>query len=173
MLDALRDLDWAPRSLRRMRRDLDATVARLRHDLAREPEENEIAGAMSLSPEQYAKVLDQVRSLELGAVRQLDATGEDGTPLLELCIDSDEAPDAQLERVELRRLLAKALMELPERERQILALYYEEEMTMAEIGAVIGVCESRVSQLRSLALSRLRASMRESLGTAAGSRRGV
>lgn len=166
MLDALRDLDWAPRSLRRMRRDLDATIARLRHDLAREPEESEIADAMSMSAEEYAKVLDQVRTLELGAVRQLDATGEDGTPLLELCIDADEAPDAQLERVELRRLLAKALMELPERERQILALYYEEEMTMAEIGAVIGVCESRVSQLRSLALSRLRASMRESLGTA-------
>lgn len=163
MLDALRDLDWAPRSLRRMRRDLDATIARLRHDLAREPEETEIADAMSLSTEEYAKVLDQVRSLEIGAVRQLDATGEDGTPLLELCIDSDEAPDAQLERTELRRLLGKALMELPERERQILALYYEEEMTMAEIGAVIGVCESRVSQLRSLALSRLRASMRESL----------
>lgn len=170
MLDALRDLDWAPRSLRRMRRDLDATIARLRHDLAREPEEDEIADAMSLSAEEYAKVLDQVRSLELGAVRQLDATGEDGTPLLELCIDSDEAPDAQLERTELRRLLAKAIMELPERERQILALYYEEEMTMAEIGAVIGVCESRVSQLRSLALSRLRTSMRASLNLA-GSRK--
>ena len=163
MLDALRDLDWAPRSLRRMRRDLDATVARLRHDLAREPEENEIADAMALSPEEYAKVLDQVRSLDLGAIRQLDATGEDGTPLLELCIDPEEGPDAQLERTELRRLLAKALMELPERERQILALYYEEEMTMAEIGEVIGVCESRVSQLRSLALSRLRTSMRASL----------
>jgi RNA polymerase sigma factor for flagellar operon FliA len=167
MLDALRDLDWAPRSLRRMRRDLDATIARLRHDLAREPEENEIAEAMALSAEEYAKVLDQVRSLELGAVRQLDATGEDGTPLLELCIDSDEGPDAQLERVELRRLLAKALLELPERERQILALYYEEEMTMAEIGEVIGVCESRVSQLRSLALSRLRTSMRAALAAPA------
>ena len=121
---------------------------------------------MALSPEEYAKVLDQVRSLDLGAIRQLDATGEDGTPLLELCMDPEEGPDVQLERVELRRLLAKALMELPERERQILALYYEEEMTMAEIGEVIGVCESRVSQLRSLALSRLRASMRASLARA-------
>jgi RNA polymerase sigma factor for flagellar operon FliA len=164
MLDALRDLDWAPRSLRRMRRDLDATVARLRHDLAREPDEDEIAAAMALSPQEYAKVLDQVRTLDVGAVRQLDATGEDGTPLLELCMDPEEGPDVQLERVELRRLLANALMELPERERQILALYYEEEMTMAEIGEVIGVCESRVSQLRSLALSRLRASMRTALG---------
>ena len=164
MLDALRDLDWAPRSLRRMRRDLDATIARLRHDLAREPEETEIAAAMSLSPAEYAKVLDQVRTLDLGAIRQLDATGEDGTPLLELCMDNDEGPDVQLERTELRQLLAKALLELPDRERQILALYYEEELTMAEIGEVIGVCESRVSQLRSLALSRLRASMRLALG---------
>ncbi len=163
MLDALRDLDWAPRSLRRMRRDLDATVARLRHDLSREPNEDEIAAAMALSPEEYAKVLDQVKSLEIGAIRQLDATSEDGTPLLELCMDPEEGPDVQLERVELRRLLARALMELPERERQILALYYEEEMTMAEIGEVIGVCESRVSQLRSLALSRLRTSMRSYL----------
>jgi RNA polymerase sigma factor for flagellar operon FliA len=164
MLDALRDLDWAPRSLRRMRRDLDATIARLRHDLAREPEEEEIASAMALSPEEYAKVLDQVRSLDLGAIRQLDSTGEDGAPLLELCIDPDEGPEAQLERTELRKLLARALGELPERERHILAMYYEEEMTMAEIGEVIGVCESRVSQLRSLALSRLRGSLRESLG---------
>lgn len=163
MLDALRDLDWAPRSLRRMRRDLDATIARLRHDLAREPDEDEIAGALSLSSEEYAKMLDQVRSLEVGAIRQLDATGEDGTPLIEVVVDPEHGPEAQLERTELRRLLATAIMELPERERHILAMYYEEEMTMAEIGAVIGVCESRVSQLRSLALSRLRTSMRRLL----------
>ena len=164
MLDALRDLDWAPRSLRRMRRDLDATIARLRHDLAREPNEDEIAAAMSMSPTEYARVLDQVRTLDVGAIRQLDATGEDGAPLLEICVDPGDAPDLQLERTELRRLLAAALLELPDRERQILSLYYEEEMTMAEIGVVIGVCESRVSQLRSLALSRLRTSLRAALG---------
>jgi RNA polymerase sigma factor for flagellar operon FliA len=79
-------------------------------------------------------------------------------------MDPEDGPDAQLERAELRQILARAIAELPERERQILAMYYEEEMTMAEIGAVIGVCESRVSQLRSLALSRLRASMRAALG---------
>jgi len=79
-------------------------------------------------------------------------------------LDPDEGPDAQLHRTELRTLLAGAIRELPEREREILALYYEEELTMAEIGKVIGVCESRVSQLRSLALSRLRVSMRDALG---------
>jgi RNA polymerase sigma factor for flagellar operon FliA len=164
MLDALRELDWAPRSLRKMRRDLDGAVARLRHDLAREPEEKEIAEALSLSPAEYARVLDQLRSLEVGAVRQLDSAGPDGTPLLELCVDPGEGPEARVARGELRGLLADALGELPERERHVLALYYEEELTMAEIGEVIGVSESRVSQLRSLALSRLRSSLRKSLG---------
>jgi len=164
MLDALRDLDWAPRSLRRMRRDLDSAIAKLRHELGREPEEAEVARAMAMSEDQYTKALDQIRTLDLGAIRQLDATAEDGSPLLELCIDPDQGPHAQLERTELREHLARALLDLPDRERKILALYYEEELTMAEIGEVIGVCESRVSQLRSLALSRLRTSLRKSLG---------
>jgi RNA polymerase sigma factor for flagellar operon FliA len=163
MLDALRDLDWAPRSLRRMRRELDGAVARLRAELKREPTEDEVAGQMQMSPAEYDKAMDQVRTLDVGAIRQLDATGDDGQPLLELCIDADEGPEAQLERKELRALLAQAIRDLPERERHILALYYEEEMTMAEIGAVIGVCESRVSQLRSLALSRLRTSLKARL----------
>jgi RNA polymerase sigma factor for flagellar operon FliA len=164
MLDALRDLDWAPRSLRKLRRDLDAAIAQLRHELGRDPEDSEIAEAMRLSQAEYERALEQVRSLELGAIRQLDAPAPDGTSLIELCIDPDEGPETRLERVELRAHLAKALIELPDRERQILALYYEEELTMAEIGEVIGVCESRVSQLRSLALSRLRVSLRASLG---------
>jgi|EndMetStandDraft_4_1072995.scaffolds.fasta_scaffold16825_2 RNA polymerase sigma factor for flagellar operon FliA len=164
MLDALRELDWAPRSLRRMRRDLDQAIARLRHTLKREPTEDEVASELSMSRAEYDKSMDQIRTLDLGAIRQLDATGEDGTPLFELCLDPDEGPDAQLHRTELRGLLADAIRELPEREREILALYYEEELTMAEIGKVIGVCESRVSQLRSLALSRLRATMKTALG---------
>ena len=80
-----------------------------------------------------------------------------------MAIDPDEGPHAQLERAELRRHLAAAIGDLPERERQILSLYYEEELTLLEIGAVIGVCESRVSQLRTQAVARLRARLRETL----------
>ena len=164
MLDSLRDLDWAPRSLRRLRRDVDAAIASSRRKLGREPEEADIAAEMSLSSAEYDRVIEQLRTLEIGAVRSLDSATEDGLSHLELCVDPGEGASAELERKELREHLARAILQLPERERQILSLYFQEELTLAEIGAVIGVGESRVSQLRSLALSRLRTLLRESLG---------
>ena len=164
MLDALRDLDWAPRSLRRMRRDVDSALGNLRRQLGREPEEAEIAKEMGMSVADYEKTIEQLRTLDIGAIRSLDAQGEDGTARIELCVDPGEGVAQQLERKELKAHLAKAIEQLPERERQILALYFEEELTLAEIGQVIGVGESRVSQLRSLALSRLRTLGRQSLG---------
>jgi RNA polymerase sigma factor for flagellar operon FliA len=164
MLDSLREVDWAPRSLRRLRRDVDSAVASLRRTLGRDPEEKEVATEMGLTVADYEKTLEQLRTLDVGAVRSLDAPTEDGSTRLELLMDPDEGAVRRLERKELREHLAHAIQQLPERERQILSLYYEEELTLVEIGEVIGVCESRVSQLRSLALSRLRASLRSSLG---------
>jgi RNA polymerase sigma factor for flagellar operon FliA len=164
MLDSLRELDWAPRSLRRLRRDVDNAVGSLRRKLGREPEEKEIAAEMGVSVPEYEKTLEQLRMLDIGAIRSLDAPTEDGTSRIELCVDPGEGVAQQLERKELKLHLARAIEQLPERERQILALYFEEELTLAEIGQVIGVGESRVSQLRSLALSRLRTLLRESLG---------
>ena len=131
MLDALRDLDWAPRSVRRLRRQLDSAMGDARHRLGREPEPHEVAALLDMSPEAYDRALDQVRVLEIGTLRQLDATRPDSHSLLELCIDPGEAPDARLVRQELRAYLAAAIGRLPERERQILALYYEEELTLA------------------------------------------
>lgn len=154
MLDALRDLDWAPRSVRKLGRTMDGTVARLRHELGREPEEKEIAGALNVSESEYGRILDQLKTAELATIRQ--STNEDGTSSLEVAVDPGEGPYARLEREELRQLLAEAITELPDRERQILALYYQEELTLAEIGEVIGVGESRVSQLRTQAIGRLR-----------------
>ena len=164
MLDSLRELDWAPRSLRRLRRDVDAAIGGLRRKLGRDPEEKEIAEEMSLSLADYEKTLEQLRTLDVGTVRSLDAPGEDGTTRLEMLVDPDKGIFHQLERQELRQHLKTAIEALPERERQILSLYFEEELTLVEIGEVIGVCESRVSQLRSLAISRLRTSLRASLG---------
>ena len=166
MLDSLRDLDWAPRSLRRLRRDVDQAIGAARRRFGREPEEHEIAAEMSMTVAEYEKALEQLRTLEIGAVRSLDSTSDDGLTHLELAIDPGEGASAQLERKELREHLARAIQQLPERERHILAMYFEEELTLAEIGKVIGVGESRVSQLRSLALARLRTALRESLGLA-------
>jgi len=160
MLDALRDMDWAPRSLRKLRRDVDETLARLRHALGREPEAAEIAAALKVSPEQYDKMLDDLRATEVAAIRQ--AESGDSRQLLDVAIGPEEdGPHARLERRELATLLARALGELPDRERQVLAFYYEQELTLAEIGEVIGVSESRVSQLRTQAIARLRSRMQE------------
>jgi RNA polymerase sigma factor for flagellar operon FliA len=166
MLDALRDLDWAPRSVRKLGRTMDGTVARLRHELGREPVEAEIAGALNVSEVEYDRMLDQLKTAELAVIRQ--STTEEGTSTLEVAVDPSEGPHARLERQELRGLLAEAITELPERERQILALYYHEEMTLAEIGQVIGVGESRVSQLRTQAIARLRSRLAERMRVPGG-----
>ena len=154
MLDALRDLDWAPRSLRKLRRDLDRPCAAAART-GREATGEEIAAAR-LSPAEYDKALDQVRCLEIGALRQLDAPKPDGGRCSNSASTPTKAPKPASSAPNCGSIWRAALTELPDRERQILALYYEEELTMAEIGEVIGVCESRVSQLRSLAMSRLR-----------------
>jgi len=169
MLDALRDLDWAPRSLRKLRRHVDGTLAQLRSQLGREPSEAELAQALEMSDAQFASAMEQLRSLDVAMIRPLDDASSDRRSLLEVCIDPDVGPEVHLERRELRGLLASAIRTLPERERQVLALYYEEEMTMAEIGEVLGVCESRVSQLRSLAISRLRSTLKAHVSLAKAS----
>jgi len=162
MLDWLRNLDWAPRSARKLRRDVDATIARLRHELHREPSEGEIAGALGVTEPAYDQMLDQIRAAEVVMVRPLEVNAGDSS-VLDVAFDPDEGPHLQLERAEMREHLAQAIAELPERERHILSLYYQEELTLAEIGAVIGVGESRVSQLRTQAVARLRTRLRETL----------
>ena len=163
MLDELRDLDWAPRSLRRRRREVDGAISALRSKLGREPSEAETAGLLGLTEAEYGSVLEELRSLELASIRSLDDAGSDHQPMLDVCIDPGEGPHARLERHELRQLLAAAIGRLPERERLVLAMYYDEEMTLAEIGVVLGVGESRVSQVRSMAVARLRTMLNEAL----------
>lgn len=162
MLDALRGLDWVPRSVRRLQRDVDRVISQLRHALGREPEGEEIATALGVTTAVYEEMLDELRSAEVATIRRQGAE-RDGFSEIEVAIDDGEGPHTLLERNELRRKLAEALTHLPERERHILALYYERELTLAEIGEVIGVGESRVSQLRTQAVARLRTLMRDLL----------
>ncbi len=159
MLDALRGLDWVPRSMRKLQREVDGAMSRLRHALGREPEADDMAEALGVTVDEYEAKLDALRLAELATLRpSSDRAHED---LLELAIDPESGPHTQLERRELRTRLADALGTIPERERQILALYYEEDLTLAEIGQVIGVGESRVSQLRTQAIARLRSQLQE------------
>lgn len=162
MLDSLRGLDWAPRAVRKLRRDVDSAIATLRFTLGREPQAADIAAALDVSEAEYEKMLDKLKSAELATIRQ-SSVGEDGRSVLDVEVEPSEGPHARLEREELRGLLAGAIGDLPERERQILALYYEEELTLAEIGEVIGVGESRVSQLRTQAIARLRSALSTSI----------
>ena len=159
MLDALRRLDHVPRSVRRLKRDVDSTLTELRQQLGREPLSTEIASALGVTEEKYNTILDELRWADLAVV---DASGDrSADDLISVALDPESAPDLRLERRELHTCLVRALAELPERERQILALSYQEELTLAEIGQVIGVGESRVSQLRAQAISRLRSQLRE------------
>lgn len=155
MLDALRDLDWAPRAVRRMRRDVDVVAAKLRGALGREPESHEIARAMQVTDAQYERMSETLQNADLATVRQAGADG-DGHSRVESVVDRSEAPDARVERLDEARRLAHALSALPPRERYILTLYYEQDLRLSDIARRIGVGESRVSQLRSQALGRLR-----------------
>jgi RNA polymerase sigma factor for flagellar operon FliA len=164
MLDALRRLDRAPRAVRRQQRELEKCLARLRQELHREPEAEEIAQAMTLSTEEYDHLLDQLQSAEVATLTR--AGGPDGErSLIDMALDSSEGPHAQLERREVHLRLVRALEALPERERQIIALYYDDELTLAEIGKVFDVGASRVSQLRTQAIARLRSLMAGALQT--------
>ena len=166
MLDALREVDWAPRSVRRAQREVDAVISRLRHTTGHEPESHEIAAALNVSLDEYEKMLDQIRSIEVATVRLAGGREEGRGDLLDIAVDTEDSPHARVERQELRKMLARALAKLPERERQIIALSYVEELTLAEIGETIGVGESRVSQLRTQAIARLRTMMCEWMGQA-------
>ena len=158
ILDALRRLDRAPRSVRRLKRNLDRTLNDLRHRLGREPVEAEIAASLGVSIEEYDRMLDDLSVADLSVARE--SASDDPDRLLKLAVDGDGSPHAQLEHRELLAHLAEAIGELPVRERQILALSYREELTLAEIGAVVGVGESRVCQLRTQAIARLRSRLR-------------
>ena len=164
ILDSLRDLDWSPRPLRRKARRIEEAQQRLRARLGYSPSESQLAEELGMSLDRFQHLLGELRGLDL---RSLHSEGaEEGLEREHRKANQTTAPDdpfAVCLRSEMNGLLAKAVDELPERERQLLALYYYEELTMKEAGAVLGIGEARVSQLHSAAIVRLRARMSELL----------
>ncbi len=158
MLDSLRDIDWAPRSLRRRARQVEAAYQQIEQQHNRPAREEEVCAVLGLSLAEFHTLLGDLRGLTVTGLN-LDEEEETGARQLQIAADPSQTPLAQYEETERRERLTSAIDNLPERDRQVVALYYLEELSMKEIGAVLGVTESRVSQIHTQAVVRLRAAL--------------
>jgi RNA polymerase sigma factor FliA len=166
ILDSLRDLDWSPRDLRKKGRQLEDAIHRLHSRLADTPSTAEIAQEMGLSPESVNALLSDLRGLDLGSLEALAAQDERGDQVYNYVPTStDDDPACICLRSEIHEMLTQAASELSKREREVVALYYVEELTMKEAGAVLGIGEARVSQIHSAAILQLRSRMQALLNS--------
>lgn len=161
MLDELRGNDWMSRGSRKSQKDIETTMRRLEHRLGRSPVESEIAQEMGLSLADYQSLLSKVRGTQLVYLEDMARTNEDDDNFLDRHVaDSESDPMNLLRDQRLRQSLVAAIKGLPEREQYIMSMYYEQDMNLKEIAAVLDVTESRVCQLHSQSIARLRAKMR-------------
>jgi RNA polymerase sigma factor for flagellar operon FliA len=155
ILDSLRGLDWAPRQKRRQAKQIEAAIAAAEQRLQRTPNEEEIALELGITIDEYHEWLVEIRGLNIASLEY--AGNGDGKDLLHYIADEgDRLPSTLLERSELERLLAESINEIPAVERTVLSLYYREELTLREIAQIVKLHESRISQLKSQAILRLR-----------------
>jgi RNA polymerase sigma factor for flagellar operon FliA len=156
ILDSLRGLDWAPRQQRKRSKQIEAAISAAEQKLHRMPTEDEIAAQLDVTIDEYHGWLVDIRGVNLGSLEHV--SGEDnGRDLLKFLSDSEERwPSLIVERQELQKLLAGAIEKMPPNERTVLILYYHEELTLREIAKVVKLHESRISQLKSQAILRLR-----------------
>ncbi len=163
MLDELRAMDWVPRSVRRKARQLENAHHRLEGNRGRPANDEELAKELSIPMRDYFQLLEDVRGATLLSLNEHCAGGEeDSTSQIHDTVPDKNLidPIAVLEVQKMRKVLDESLDHLPERERLVLILYYYEEMTLKEIGAILGVSESRVSQIHTKSIARLRARLR-------------
>ena len=161
ILDSLRGLDWAPRQQRKKSKQIEAAIARVEQEVQRTPSEEEIAVQLKIPLDEYHSWLVDVRGVNLGSL-EASSNDDDERDLLQFVSDTDENwPSQLLERAELERLLTGAIEKMPYVERTILSLYYQEELTLREVAKVVKLHESRVSQLKSQAILRLRGYIRK------------
>ena len=160
MIDELRDNDWMSRSSRKSQKDIEAALHRLEHRLGRSPTEREIAAELRMSLADYQTLLAKVQGTQLVYLEDMSGSEGDDSFLDRHLVDNDVDPLHMLRDQRLRQALVDAIKLLPEREQHIMSMYYEQDMNLKEIAAVLGVTESRVCQLHSQSIARLRAKMR-------------
>ncbi len=159
ILDSLRSLDWSPRELRRKGRSVEEAIRTQTQRCGRTPSDVEVAAEMSLTLQEYQRLLTELKGLEIGSlnVERNEESGEE--ELAYVAAPADESPLFRCLQAEMKQHLMDAIDNLPERERMVLTLYYYEELSMKEIGQLMGVVESRVSQIKRSAVVRVRAAM--------------
>ncbi|MBV6477129.1 MAG: RNA polymerase sigma factor FliA [Rhodocyclaceae bacterium] len=158
MLDGLRENDWLPRSLRRDMRRIEGAVSQLEQRYGRQPTEGELAKALDMALGEYQKMLQDARGYQLLHLEDF-GDGDDDDYLDRHLPAADADPLTALLDKNMRDVLIRAIEDLPEREKTVMGLYYEEELNLREIGEILGVSESRVCQLHSQAIARLRAKL--------------
>ena len=160
IIDELRSLDWVPRSVRSRAREIERAIVELERTTMRAPTDEEIAAKVGISGEELERSLFEISRSSMAALDELwtPQGGGDQVALIDTIEDASVAdPEFSLEQSELNEALAEAISRLPEREKLVVTLYYYEELTLREIGEVLGVTESRVSQLHTKAVLRLKA----------------
>ncbi len=161
MIDELRENDWMSRGSRKSQKEIEVALTRLEHRLGRSPTESEIAAELGMELAEYQSLLYKVKGTQLVYLEDMTggSEGEDGF-LDRHMVDNEADPLQQLRNQRLRESLVQAIKHLPEREQYIMSMYYEQDMNLKEIAAVLGITESRVCQLHSQSIARLRAKMR-------------
>lgn len=160
IIDELRALDWVPRSVRARARDIERAIAELESKLGRAPTDEEISAKVGITVAELENSLTEISRSSIAALDELwtmSGEGGDQVSLLDTLEDTDGSdPQNALAQTELREALGESIARLPEREKLVVTLYYYEELTLREIGEVLGVTESRVSQLHTKAILRLK-----------------
>ncbi|MBR6216107.1 MAG: RNA polymerase sigma factor WhiG [Spirochaetaceae bacterium] len=162
IFDELRSIDWVPRSVRQKSREIEDAISRLESKLGRTASDAEIAGSMGISEEDYNQTVLKVSGTSILSLNDIWYSGDDSDHVsIGDCIESPSSlnPDVIVEREEVRRVIIEAINDLPEKEKMVLVLYYYDDLTFKEIGQVLNVSESRISQLHTKANLRLRAKL--------------
>ncbi len=157
VLDELRAIDWVPRSVRSKAKSVERAMSKLETQLHRAPTDEEIANELDITADQLSGIYKQISTLGVVALDEmLSFNGSESLTFGDTLADRREGPVSTYERVEMRQLLAEAINKMNEREKIVLTLYYYENLTLAEIGRVLGVTESRVCQIHTKAVLQLR-----------------